>query len=383
MEYRVEYQYDEINYGGYSVKALKFIYLHFEKILVRISFDRKYRYLYIHIVKEKNVKDKRKKIDVSVGLIGLIDFLKSNQFYFKRKDKPFKEDILKIEKVRQIGFGNLKLCAKDIAILSEFKNLQWLETYKCTIYENCNLGSLKCSYRDKSSLICNLNSFNGFAGEFFHLIESRIKNQKGVLHLDSVVATFEEVKKINYELFFLTTDAPNLKKIEIKRNPRLKDKELLFIFGFYNLESILIEGNVTSYVQIEKLEKLRRIERLFCTDMQELEIVKKRKEYYKEINNLEQRRTYLILQRMFIQNEYQEFFHKLYVPRLERVLWQDKISSYDLEQIKCELQKIASMPRSERKLIAREPIKKEYTVCEIASNLCFDKKMMRKKNVIS
>ena len=75
---------------------------------------------------------------------------------------------------------------------------------------------------------------------------------------------------------------------------------------------------------------------------------------------------------MAIQNQYQKFFHTLYVPRLQRVRWQDKISSYDLEQIRSELKIIAQMSRKKRKELARKP-KKEYNLFDSLNELWFDK----------
>ena len=146
---------------------------------------------------------------------------------------------------------------------------------------------------------------------------------KNVLHLNNIITRFIRIN-MDYELFFLTTDAPKMRKLEIYRSPkypRLKDKDLLFISGFYNLESIIIDGILTNYNQIEKLERLRHIERLCCTD--NISDIEKKDKYainYKNEGISESRlKNYLINRRLQIQNEHLDFLNRLYVDRLERI----------------------------------------------------------------
>lgn len=372
MEYRVEYHYSQFG----KTKFIESVYLHFEKVLIWFSLDYKYHRLDVYVGRQESCKDKDKKVDISYPLVGLIEYLECHQIFCKKDGQTFKKDILQLENIRTINISDLELCEKDCVVLHLFPKLRDLNTKNCIICEDCNLGSLKCNYYDNSSLICNLDSFNGFEGEYFRLNKSKIMHQnKNVLHLNTIVVKFECVKNMDYEHFFLTTDAPKMRKLEIYGKQRLQDKDLLFISGFYNLESVSIEGDVSSYEQIEKLEKLREMLYLFCTDENELESTKeKRKDFaaYFGDKPIEVQKNYLMTQRMIIQREYQKFFHKLYVPRLERVKWQDKISSHNLEQIKCELQKVASMSRSERKQLAREP-KKEYNLFDSINGLWFDR----------
>lgn len=371
MDYKIEYGYSKFG----KTKFIEDIKLHFDKILVTICLNRKYHRLDVYVRRQENYKDKCKKFDIASCLISLMLFLEQNQLFCKKDGQTFKQDILKVENVKTLYICDLELCENDCAVLQQFPKLKWIETKKCTIYENCNLGSLKCSYRDESSLICNLDSFNGLEGEYFCLKKSRVKNRcKNVLHLNSIIATFDQVENMDYEHFFLTTVAPKMRKLEIYSNPRLKDKDLLFISGFYNLESVQIDGDVSSYEQVKRLEKLRELKYLFCTNKKELEATKEKIEDFAiSFGNkpLEVQKNYLMMQKMVIQNQYQEFFHKIYVPRLERVSWQDKISSYNLEQIKRELQSIASMSRQERKQLAREP-KKEFNLFDSFNELWFD-----------
>lgn len=372
MEYRVEYHYSQFG----RTKFIESVYLHFDKVLIWFSLNCKYYRLDVYVERQESCEDKGKKIDISYPLVCLIEYLERNQIFCKKDGQTFKKDILQLENIRAINISDLELCEKDCVVLHLFPKLRDLNTKNCIICEDCNLGSLKCNYYDNSSLICNLDSFNGFEGEYFRLNKSKIMHQnKNVLHLNNICTYFDRLQNMDYEHFFLTTVAPNMRKLEIYSTPRLKEKDLLFISGFYNLESVSIEGDVTSYKQIEKLEKLRELLYLFCTDEKELECTKeKRRDFATHFGNkpIEVQKNYLMTQRMAIQIQYQEFFHKLYVPRLERVRWQDKISSYDLEQIKCELQKIASMSRSERKQLAREP-KKEYNLFDSINGLWFDK----------
>ena len=78
-----------------------------------------------------------------------------------------------------------------------------------------------------------------------------------------------------------------------------------------------------------------------------------------------------MMQRMLIQNKYQDLQHKLYVPRLERVKWENKISTKDLEKIREELLFISNLSLENRKNISRET-KKEYTIFENMYGLNFD-----------
>lgn len=372
MEYKVDYHYSQFG----KTMFIESVYLHFEKVLIWFSLNRRYHRLDVYVRRQESCKDKKKKIDISYPLVGLIEYLERNQIFCKKDGQTFKKDILQLENIRSINISDLELCEKDCVVLHLFPKLKWIETKNCIICEDCNLGSLKCNYHDNSSLICNLDSFNGFEGEYFELNESKIMHpNKNVLHLNNICTHFDRLQNMDYEHFFLTTVAPNMRKLEIYSNPRLKDKDLLFISGFYNLESVSIEGDVSSYEQIEKLEKLRRLLYLFCTDEKELESTKaKRKDFttYFGDKPIEVQKNYLMTQRMAIQMQYQKFFHTLYVPRLERVRWQDKISSYDLEQIKNELEIIAQLSRKERRKLAREP-KKEYNLFDSLNELWFDK----------
>lgn len=304
MEYKVEYHYSQFG----RTKFIESVYLHFEKVLIWLSLDRKYHRLDVYVERQESCEDKSKNIDISYPLVGLIEYLERNQIFCKKDGQTFKKDILQLENISTITISNLELDEKDCVVLHLFPKLRCLKTKNCIIYEDCNLGSLKCNYYDNSSLICNLDSFNGFEGKFFNLNESKIMHQnKNVLHLNNICTCFDRLQNMDYEHFFLTTVAPNMRKLEIYSNPRLNDKDLLFISGFYNLESVSIEGDVSSYEQIEKLEKLRRLLYLFCTDEKELDSTKaKRKDFATYFGNkpIEVQKNYLMTQRMVIQMQY-------------------------------------------------------------------------------
>lgn len=373
MDYQVEKRYSLFK----EVKILDGFYLHFDKLSIGVWFNVKYFHLDITIWNSKENYKKVSDIHLTPYLRVMLQYIRENEMFFLKKD-GFKKDILDVENIKNINIRHYQLTQEDIAIISSFPKLLQFSTTSCFFTDNCNFGYFKgiYTYMDSGSTFSSLDIFNGFEGQTLKLGDSKIMNQnKNVLHLNNICTHFDNLQNMDYEHFFLTTDASKMRKLEIYSNPRLKDKDLLFISGFYNLESVSIEGDISSYEQIGKLEKLRVLLYLFCTDEKELERTKeKRKDFatYFGDKSLEIQKNYLMTQRMFIQREYQKFFHKLYVPRLERVRWQDKISSYDLEQIKVELENIAQMSRKERKQLAREP-KKEYNLFDSLNELWFDK----------
>lgn len=372
MEYKVEICYSMFR----EEKIPNGFYLHFDKLSISVWFNVKYFRLDITIWNPEKNYEKVSDIHLAPYLRTMMQYIRENKMFFEKKD-GFKQDILKIENIKSLDIRYYKLTKEDIAIISSFPKLLSFSTTSCFFTENCLFGNFKgLTYMDENSIFSNLDILNGFAGQTLKLCESKIMHQnKNVLHLNNICTHFDRLQNMDYEHFFLTTVAPNMRKLEIYSNQRLNDKDLLFISGFYNLESVSIEGDISSYEQIEKLEKLRRLMYLFCTDEKELESTKaKRKDFATYFGNkpIEIQKNYLMTQRMAIQIQYQEFFHTLYVPRLERVKWQDKISSYDLEQIKDELETIAQMSRKERRKLAREP-KKEYNLFDSLNELWFDK----------
>lgn len=365
MEYEIQYD----NYRDTFV-------LIFDSIIVNIRLNRKYHNVEIRILKKENVR--REKIDLSKYFEEVINFFNKQQLLCKKDNSDFKEDILKLDNIKYLELSCFKLEQRDIEIIStKFKNLRVLTTEKCTFYNNCNLGILKCDIIDNYSDIHGLDIFNGFEGKLLSIKESNIKSMnRNVLHLNNIVTIFRGID-MDYEYFFLTTDAPKMRKIEIHGDTKLTDNDLLFISGFYNLESVDIDAFVSSYEQLEKLEKLRKISGIYCLDDENLKIVKsKQKKYFEKLlydNVTESRiKNFLMNNRLVIQNEYQDFFYKLYVPRLERVKWESKINNNNLQQIKKHLLEIENMNSSERKNISREP-KKEYTLFDETFGLYFDK----------
>ena len=235
------------------------------------------------------------------------------------------------------------------------------------------MGKLSCNYYDFSSCFMSLDTFSGFAGQLLSLDKSYIKNMnKNTLHLDSICLKLEKTN-IDYEHLFLTTSAPNLRKIEICGKKFLNDKDLLFISGFYNLESVHIKAIISSYEQLDKLEKLRELYYILCSNEKQLEETKqKRARIYAELKDTmpeEKLKRYLMAQRMLIQRNLQEFRNRLYVPRLDRVKWEEKIATKDLKSIKQELIAISKMNLEEKINISRE--KREYTFMDHIHGLDF------------
>lgn len=344
----------------------------FDKLSVMIYGDAKYSLTELKY--SINSGCKRRNIDLSMYINAINDYLVSHPVYKKYKNKLV--NLYDFNNVKALDFSGLKFSSNEFQIIkNKYPNIFSVNTKKCTIYKEALIGCLTCHYYDDSSDIMSLDTFNGFSGESISLSQSHIINMnKNVLHLNNVLIKLRGIH-FNYEHFFLTTSAPNLRKIEIHRKPFLNDKDLLFISGFYNLESVQICAFLSTYQQLQKLEKLRELRYVFCSNENELEITrKKREEIYEKLltsNATEnQLKNYLMMQRMIIQNRFQDLQHKLYIPRLERVKWENKISTNELKIIRDELLDISNMSIEERKNISRE--KKEYTIFDTMQGLDFD-----------
>lgn len=203
------------------------------------------------------------------------------------------------------------------------------------------------------------------------------KDTSCLLHLYNIITKFQEVN-INFEKFFLTTDAPNMRRLNIHRCPRfpsLKNKDLLFISGFYNLEGIEIDGVIENYKQIDKLEKLREIKGLIVTSESELKLVEQDKRYHKFIENnvLSQKDIEVTKQnrRLYMQNSYANFRNQLYTPKIDSIKFLDIIKTNNIEKIKQELKNINNMTYQERKKIIKSE-KKVPTLQETLFDLNFD-----------
>ena len=218
----------------------------------------------------------------------------------------------------------------------------------------------------------SLNQLNGFAGDTLHLSRTKISNKNHhTLNLSCDILTLDDIN-LDYEAFFLKTDAPKMRKLEIlhsKKKDLLGTKDLLFISGFYNLEYVDIDGVIDNYDSLQKLERLREIRGLLQSDKNQLEMVKKRRMKNRKVSDKRIRHS-LMVQGMEIENNHLEFLSKLYTPRLERVKWENKIATNDSDKIQKELLAISNMPREERKNISRE--RKEYTFFDYIHGLAFD-----------
>lgn len=266
-----------------------------------------------------------------------------------------------------IELENLKIDEKDIKYIKNgFTALRRLVTYNCRFDKNCNIGLLNCNFSDEKSNIYSLDILNNFCGDFIVLEDSNIENENiNFLHLNCVSMELRNIE-IDYEKFFLTTDAPNLKELiinkkyitrdikepelsEIKRKINyLHDKDFLFISGFYNLEQININGQVSNYDSFEKLDRLKKIENIYIGDI-----------------------SMEACHKLVLQNIRQDFLEKIYVEKLTKVEWYNKIVNDCEEKTKQELIELSKKLSSEKKFIGR------YT---LTPNISIDRDINNVKN---
>ena len=346
----------------------------FDKVVVSLYGDAKYSRLEIRLT----IKDgcRRRNVCLLEYLNAINDFLESNNYVGKYGDKCI--DLLDSNIVKFLAIQKMKITSGEMEYIKyRFPNLFSFRTEYCTIYDKANMGVLNCMYIDYKSNIISLDSFNGFSGRNLTFQKSHIiNNNKRVLHLDNVVLKFDEVD-INYETFILTLDAPNLRKLDIirARNKRLSNNDLLFISGLYNLESIEIDAIINSTEQIKKLERLREVRGVLLNNPSEMRKTKQyRKKYYNIMKEKgaaeEDLNHYLMYQSMIQYNKYLDLLNELYVKRLDRIKWENKIYTNDIEKIKKELIELSKMFYKERRKIAREI--KELTLKDQLDGLWFD-----------
>lgn len=360
----MEIEYINDHYGRH-LKWPSVIYLKNDQIVIKIFLNTKHHGLDIVLVNRK--KYKRKKIDISSYLYEVIKFFQKHTCMV-----PYgKEYIDLFDKscVKRIQLENLKIEDKDIKMLLNFKNLRRLRTIKCTFYKNCNLGLLKCDLIDENSDLYSLDSLNGFSGDCISMEKTHIvRMNKHLLHLNNKVLELSEVS-MNYELFLLTTDAPNMRRLNIYCFDKLKNSDLLFISGFYNLEGIDVIGVVDNYDQFDKLEKLRKLKYVVLSNIND-----DRKNYFSELGEKltdEELANILCGLRLHAQNKHYQFRHELYVPRLERVKFDGIIHNQSIEEIQQKLLKFYQLDYQTRKNYLREP-KKELNLFDETNDLFFD-----------
>ena len=333
-----------------------------EQVYIRIMVDHKYKFIEATITKKEHVK--RKNVDLSKIINYISDFIDSNNIFLCDYDEIIGQGFLERKYVHYLNIEDLKITNEDIkTIQAKFSELSGLFVNNCTYYSDCNFGILNISHLELSdSTIYSLDSLNGYKGKKLLLHNVYIKGQnKNTLHLNSVIIKFEETN-IDYEHFILTTSAPKLKILFINNKRKIyRDKDLLFISGFYNLEYLEVNGIVHDWDQIKKLDKLGKVLKLYCDNPTELEKLKrlrakKIEEYSKDPRFIE--RDYLLQQNGYMCNEYLKFYYELFVSKLERVKWLDKISTKSLENIKKELIYIFNLTPEEKFNISRE--EKEY-----------------------
>lgn len=348
----------------------------FDKVWIRIYGDAKYSTTEIQY--HLNSGYRRRNIDLSIYIKAVNDYLISHPFYGRYNNKVV--NVFNFECIKFLEFEGLKFSSNEFEIIDKsYPNIYAVRTTRCTIYKEALIGCIKCNYYDYLSDIMTLDSFDGFSGQVIHLDKTHIINKNNhVLNLLCNILTLEGVN-LDYERFFLSTNAPKIRKLEIHRyrsQKLLSNKDLLFISGFFNLEYIDINGIIDNYDQIKKLEKLRMLKGLLQSNNEELEKIKKqRMTIYLKLKENEKKeevlKNYLMYQSMIIQNKYLDFIHKLYVPRLDRIKWENKIAINDLEKIREELINISNMLCNERKNISCES--KEPTFFDSTYGLNFDR----------
>ncbi len=347
----------------------------FDKLYVRILSNAKNQEteLFYYL----NPGCKRRNIDLSRYIRAVNDYLISHPYYGTYEKKT--TNLFDFAYIKHLTFTRLKFDSDEFQIMNHFyPNIKFICTSGCTIYERAFIGCLRCSFIDTNSTIMSLNQLNGFSGNILRLNETKIRNKKHhTLNLACDVLTLENIN-LDYEMFFLKTDAPKMRKLEIfqsKKKNLLKTRDLLFLSGFYNLEYIDINGIINHYDSLKKLERLRELRGLMQSNENQLEMVKqKRMELYQKLkeNQVAEKeiRNSLMYQGLVLENSQLEFLSKLYTPRLERVKWENKIATNDSERIQRELLAISNMPREIRKNISRE--RKKYTTFDYIHGLAFD-----------
>lgn len=362
MEYRYNY------YEKKDPISVSFIN---DQVYAKIFLDSKFHRLDIEV--ENKNKYNRKKINLSYYLNEIIKFLYEND-YIVPYGKEYM-DLFNIDNVKRIRLKGLKIEDEDIKVLSKFKNAYHLETRNCTFYKDCNLGILKCDLVDKNSDLYSLDSLNGYSGDYICLRKTHIvRMNKNLLHLNNQVLELFGIN-MDYELFFLTTDAPNMRRLNIYRCPqlnRLKNKDLVFISGFYNLEGVNIDGVVDSYEQFDKLEKLRQLRYVILSNVDDKY---KNNKYYQQAlrEGLTDVRLadFLCGLRLNTQNKYYQLRHELYVSRIERIKFEGCIQNQSLEEIKQKLIEFYHLDLQTRKHYLKEP-KKEFNYFDDIHDLFFD-----------
>ena len=342
----------------------------FDRITVFGSCDSKYSIGSL-VIRIKECYHRRN-VNLLKYLIAINDFLISNNYIGEYAGKYI--DMFSSNIIKTIDICNLKITSGEMEYINDtFPNLVTLTTNRCTIYDKASIGVLNCAYIDNESYLTTLDSFNGFSGRAIRLRNTKIMNQnKHTLHLNCEIMELINLD-IDYKTFILMLDASKLRKFVIHNRKPLNDSDLIFISGLYNLESIEMNAKINSLDQINKLERLRNIEGIFLNDSILNEKAKKKcsdviDEY--EISG-EELDNYLMFQSMLKYNKYLDLLNKLYVKRIDRVNYENKINENDLEKIKKDLLTISKMSFADRKKIAKEI--KDYDMRDDLDGLYFDK----------
>lgn len=344
------------------------------KVVIFIFVDTKYKSISVTITRKD--KCKRKNIDVTQVIHYISNFIDSNNIFLSEYDELTKKDFFNRKYVRTLKLNGLKINSNDLETIKKgFCELRLLHTRTCTFYSDCNIGILPIQFYAENSIIYSLDSLNGYNGKNMKLYNTYFKRQnRNALHLNCVVLELEKTN-IDYEHLLLTTSAPNLRRLDIRDNKNIeRDKDLLFISGFYNLEQININGILHDWSQISKLDKLRLVRDLYCDNPKELEKLKKLREQkvadFSENYNFNEK-EYLISQNLHVFNDNLAFYNRLIVSKLERVKWGDKILTKNDDDIKKELIRISRLLPEEKNNIARDKKKNLELQSSLFEN-CFN-----------
>jgi ribosomal protein S17E len=304
----------------------------------------------------------------------LITFINENHYYetyknqnniyteYQEKLNPYTEiDLVNGSYISSISISDLPLTDADIYYISEnFKSLRFMDTCNCTFGKDLSLYNLPIScFLDIESSFDSLKVFDG-SNFCIALINSTILNNfDNILHLNG-----EEIKLSNvsmdYKMFFLKTEANNLKKLTIEREEPLNDNDLMFLDNFYNLEELDIHARVKNYNLLYRLDKLKELpEHFLITDKEELGRLNKKFEkrlaeiknnYGDEFEKQFDVNHYLMYQRSLIERQNQTFYKLIRIPRASKVHWQGMLSKCD-DDIRSILIDVSKMPIKLKKMI--------------------------------
>lgn len=201
----------------------------------------------------------------------ILDVLTSeNKCFYKTINSIIINDYhTEILDIKRLTINNALVDSKMLKILSEqFKNLKLIDFIKCRILEDCEFNVLDSNLNFYDCEIENINSFNYCKQPLM------FQNSKVIKIVNSIVNS--SIIKINgllddstLERLFLLCHFPDLKNLIIGNNivpyevdkTAYFDKSLLFLpYACPNLESLFIEGKITSFNFLYHCSNLKECE---------------------------------------------------------------------------------------------------------------------------